>query len=207
MKNKVSFLDSVADNLPKHSQKDLLIVKRKTEYEVWTLKDFKAGSLMLAPVSSEIKQRFWTAGRAAIVKDTFKDNPMVIDGRIRAAFDSKCSFGLFWLVTREKTDKAKNINMEIQYVKAKRTLELEMLDNTIAKIEGDSEQPSIPVVVNKEKVKKHTRLVAGIDTALKRLHEKLEREKEKRNQKDKKTEKTEEDAEPKAKKAKSSKED
>ena len=127
---------------------------------------------------------------------------MVIDGRIRAAPDSNFSFGLFWLVTREKTDKAKNINMEIQYVKANMTLELEMLDRTIAKIERDSEQPSIPVMVNKEKVKKHIRLVAGIDTALKRLHDKLEREKEKRNQKDKKTEETEED--PKAKKAKAS---
>ena len=132
---------------------------------------------------------------------------MVIDGRIRAAPDSKYSFGLFWLATREKTDKAENINMEIQYVKANMTLELEMLDKTIAKIERDSEQPSIPVLVNKEKVKKHTRLVAGIDTALKRLHDKLEKEKERRNQKDDKTEETGEDAEvPKAKKAKLSKE-
>jgi len=81
---------------------DLLVAKRGANYEVWTLRDFKAGSLTLVPESTELKPRFYTADRSVICKNTTDPasedkRPFLIDGRVRAnpECDSKSSFSLF----------------------------------------------------------------------------------------------------------------
>ena len=92
--NAISNLRAVVNEA---TEKDILIVKRGSMHEAWTLREFKAGELVLVPESTEIKQRFYTQERSAICKNTVdptsKDKrPLVIDGPMRAAPSLSCCF-------------------------------------------------------------------------------------------------------------------
>ncbi len=182
LRNLISFtMDSVVKKLPKYTSTDFLVVKRQSQHEVWTLRDFKAGAIMLAPESTEIKPRLWTAGRSAMVKNTtvgVGGRPMVIDGRVRAAPEGKSGFALFWLVTRAyEKDDLKNVNLELKYIES--DLKMNMtVDGHVMTIDNDAaSMPSFPILINPKKVNKHTRLIAKEDLDMKKLAERLEKEK------------------------------
>ena len=59
VKSLVSFaLQSIAYSVENLTDENLLVVKRNDEIELWTLKDFKAESLIMTPDSTELKSRF-----------------------------------------------------------------------------------------------------------------------------------------------------
>ena len=138
---------------------------------------------MLAPESHEIKPRHGTAGRSAIVKNSAHGTdrrPMVIDGRVRAAPSSKSSFALFWLVQRCSDKKDPAINLELTYTHAHLKLNLKFdIDgkkSSFAMENDAADMPSIPILVNPAKIKKHSRLVVKEDLELKKLADELEKE-------------------------------
>eukprot|EP00973_Karenia_brevis_P096126 12430735-Karenia_brevis.AAC.1 len=195
VRNSVAFvLDQLVEQLPQYDATDFLIVKRGNEWEVWTLKDFKPGTIKFAPESTEIKPRYWTANRACLVENTYVApadgglaRPMVLDGRVRASPDSKSAFALFWLVQRQPAkDDQSPVNMELTYVTASLSVDLNIRGKSNKVTYDESTCPSIPVMTNPSKIKKHTRLVIKEDVKLAKLAEKLEAEKGKdKDKKDK----------------------
>ena len=170
-------LDNLVKALPTFTSKDFAIVKRDAELEVWTLRDFKAGTIIFAPEAFEVKPRFWTAGRAAIAKNSYvasgDKRPLVIDGRVRAAPDGKHGFALYWIVQRCAAG-LKEINMEQSYTQADLVLNLTINGEETPIAKNASAMPSIPIIVNPKIVKKHTRLLAKVDQDLHKLTEKYE---------------------------------
>ena len=186
-KNAIQFaLDCIASQLPEYTSKELALVKRKNEVELWTLKDFKAGEIMFAPESTEMKSLFWTKGRSALVKNTCTKvnlgRSLVLDGRVRGSPDGKSGFALFWVVTRtpesDPEAKKKN-NLELTYVDIK--LRMEMKHDGPGKdkvIEKDPDHmPSFPILTNPKKILKNTLLSVAEDADLEKLAKKYEDDK------------------------------
>jgi len=172
-------MDSLQSVLPTYEKEDLLVIKRGSVIEVWTKKPFKAGELAFVPHATEVKPRFYTAGRSTIAKNTAdpvsKDTrPFVIDGRIRGnpAPDTKSKCALFWLVQRLDTDEAaakKHINMELKYVSVgiKGTFHI---GDKPEKFDVDkSEMPKIAIMTNPKTVAANTRLLVAEDQEVKDL--------------------------------------
>ena len=177
-------LDSVVKCLPKFSSDDLAIVKRGGNIEIYTLKDFKAGQIIFAPESHEIKPRHWTAGRSAICLNTNLSPslpPMVLDGRVRASPEGKSAFALFWLVTRKAVSSAKDskdVNMELHYTESSVNVDIKVEHNKEMNLSLDkSKVPSFPLLVNPKPVKKHVKLIVKEDADLNKLAERLEKQK------------------------------
>eukprot|EP00973_Karenia_brevis_P024625 3397492-Karenia_brevis.AAC.1 len=165
-RNLVSFaLDTLVDQLPQYDDKDFLIAKRGSEWEVWTLKDFKPGTIQFAPETTEIKPRFWTANRGCIVEHTKvgQDNrPMVCDGRIRASPDgkSRSAFALFWLVPRQPAKEDQSaVNLELRYVSMSIAVTFEINGKEKDQDWDKDVAPSLPILTNPSKIKKHTKLL------------------------------------------------
>jgi hypothetical protein len=180
---------------------DLLIVKNEGKFQVWTLKDFKAGSLVLIPETTECKARFYTSGRSVICKNTadpLSDDkrPFVLDGRVRGVPNSKSSFSVFWLI--ERIDQVKDVNMSLIYSEISIKTHIDIAGRTYMHELGSAEMPSVPVLVNQKKLAKHTQLFAKIDKDLSTL---MEKQAAKALQEKEKPMKTAED-EPSAKKVK-----
>jgi hypothetical protein len=157
---------------------DILLVKRGAVFEVWTLREFKANSLVLVPETTEIKPRFYTNNRSAIAKNTvdpmsLDKRPFVLDGRVRAnpSSDSKSKFGLFWVVQRSTEPNDKEVNMDLVYTTCSLKATLHIGEKIITQDWNQDDLPSLPVLMNVKKIPKHTRLVAKEDMELKRLVE------------------------------------
>ena len=168
--------------VPKLTADDLIIINRDNKFEVWTAKAFKAGSLMISPLSSEIKDRFWTQGRASLVDNSAALNrdgqkSFVIDGRLRASPPSADtavpgrSFSLFWVIER-LTDE-KECNMTSQVTSANLNFTVTLPQQAVASsIEvAPAEMPQIQIMYNPQDLKKHTRLVALDEKNLKTAYE------------------------------------
>ena len=103
------------------TSKDLLVVSRGSSVEIWTNRDFPAMSLVLAPECSEIKDKYWTAGRSVMAKNGSALHPgpgkkhVVLDGRLRGGVNQDRVFSPFFAVTRDSD--AKKTNMITDYVK------------------------------------------------------------------------------------------
>ena len=104
-------IQKITDVAPKlDSKKDIIIVQKGTDFQVWTLRDFRAGTLMFVPETCELKSRFYSHadGRSVIchgaVDPSCRNRPLVIDGRVRGAPKSKTSFALYWMVERVAAD-------------------------------------------------------------------------------------------------------
>ena len=176
MKTIVQFeLESLLEFLPKYTEKDFCILKRKNDMEIWTLKAFAPETIKLAPFTTEVKERFWTQNRSVIVHHS-GGKPLVLDGRVRASVEGKTPFALFWIVSRAKAEKAHECNLELEYVGAKVSLEFGFGDKTETK--AIDKAPSIPILTNKKAIKKHVKLCCLEDMSLKALYDKQAEEKE-----------------------------
>ena len=196
-------LDHLLAQMPIYGPKDLCVLKRGSRTEVWTMKEFAPGDLQFGPESTEIKARHWSQNRSAIAKNTAsgdkRSRPCVIDGRVRGAVEGKSPFGLFWILRRApKEEKAKQ-NMEIVYTTAEMKLKLDIDGKKVDCDMAIDKMPSIPILVNKNKIKKHTELVTLEDQELQKLYERLEADKEKDEKKRKEAENADEAAKKKHK--------
>ena len=183
------------------SKNDILIMKKSGKYQLWTLREFKAGTLLLAPESLEIKSRFYSQGegRSVIVKGaedaSEKGRPFVIDGRVRGAPSSKTSFALFWMIDRLDPKVASNkklINMSTSNAKIKLSCEIEVEGSKLSSKKSNVSELEIPVLVNEKKISKGVQLFAKADGLINELYSrqladdlKLKRKKEENDAKDK----------------------
>jgi hypothetical protein len=184
VKNIIAFtLDALVQKCPTYTDKDFLLVRRQSQLEIWTLRDFKPKSIVFCPESAEMKPKHWTANRSAIVKK--KDGTvdvgktMVIDGRVRASPDGKTGFALYWIVTRANAkdkDAIQSVNMESTYIEAECKVTVKLKNDTTFNI-NDTEMPCFPVLVNPKKIAKHTRLVACEDADLSKMNALVDKEK------------------------------
>ena len=167
--NTISELVRCGDN-------SILIVKQNNAYQLWTLVDFKAGSLVLVPETTELKPRFYTVGegRSVVCKNvtdpSMDKRPFVMDGRARAAPHSKSSCALFWMV--ERTDENKKVNLVAKQAQTSIKTTVVIGDKTYEQACGHSQMPGIPVLVNEKKISKHTRLFAKTDSEVQQLCDK-----------------------------------
>ena len=166
-----------------YGPEDLLIVKRGSSFEVWTKRAFKPHEIMFIPDTTEIKPRFYTCNRSAIAKNTIDPSstdkrPFVLDGRVRGnpAPDSKSKFTLFWVVQRAEKDEHKLINMQLEYTRFEVNASVTIGDKVIPQKWASDELPSIPVMLNPNKVAAHTRLLAKEDKDIKDLYEKQQKQ-------------------------------
>jgi hypothetical protein len=170
-------LHTVKQALPAFTEDDLTIIKRtnsKSEhFELWTKRAFKANTLVLAPCSTEYKDRYWTQHRAALVGNSqamhpTKNKNIIIDGRLRSVPSKEGrSFALFWVV--ERSAEAKDLNLSQSFVGVDLGCKLNLPGN--AEVEfcmSAATSPQIPVVYNPRDLKANVRLMVGFDAELKR---------------------------------------
>jgi hypothetical protein len=159
------------------TDKDILIVRRGQTVEVWTLRAFKAGALLMTPETTEIKPRFWTKDRGAIVRGSErltpgKDRrPLVLDGRIRGAIAQNKSFSMFWMVQRSDDDTEHNMVMEYPVVTASVDVSLGSIKRKISNDWPKDMFPQCPILINPKKIDASKRLVTAEDEELKELSE------------------------------------
>ena len=173
-------LEALMESLPTFSGKDLQVVHRKTERglwkdELWTKRDFEPQELMLAPVSSQLKETNLMATAHAVValpkqgKGSHPDNTsLALDGRGRTSMAQKGSIdpeehlgSFFWVVGR--TSQQKEANMVMENASFQSTCKVTLPGSKRRKIsfvERDShEMPVLPIMVNKKAIEKHTKLL------------------------------------------------
>ena len=174
-------LEALLEVLPCYTEKDFLIANRKNDKGVWITeihakRDFEAREIQLVPVSSQLKSTHLTQGSNASVtlpkhgRGAHHENQAVaLDGRgnrimaHEGALDDEKHLGaLFWVVARTEDKKAcnmayKNVTWEYQ-VKINSTGS-EAKKRKVVQVDWvSSELPMVPVLVNLEKVPKHTQL-------------------------------------------------
>ena len=104
---------------------------------------------------------------------------IVIDGRVRASPEGKSGFALYWIVTRvsgKSKDDRKLVNMESTYIEAECKLKVKVMEGHTWKIDH-TDMPRFPVLINPQKIPKHTRLVALEDSDLTKMNDLMEKDK------------------------------
>ena len=184
VKAKIKFItESIASGVPTYGPGDLMIVKRNSDFEVWTLKVFKPGELVFLPESGEVKSRFYTVNRSVVVRNTtdpsYKkgDRPYCIDGRVRGnpSPDSKSRFSLFWVVQRVPTGTT-HINMVLKRVTCSIQASISFDGEDIPCNWPAESLPIVPVMTNAEKINKHTRLMIEEDGEVRELDQSQRKE-------------------------------
>ena len=84
---------------------DLCVCERNGKVEVWTLKEFAKNKLIIPAFSTELKERFWTYGKAALCQSDVK-KPLCMDGRLWSKLPKKA----------EKTDTKKAEKTDAEHV-------------------------------------------------------------------------------------------
>jgi hypothetical protein len=146
--------------------------------EAWTARSFAAGELVLVPITTEVKDRYWTANRSTYVEGAEKlaqeyglgRKAVVLDGRLKTAVQdgSGKSFALYWLVISTLAD-TDDPNMIVGSVTASVDVSLTFPHNASPVKMVKRESPGIPVLYNKHPIDKHTRLVACQDAKVREL--------------------------------------
>ena len=170
----------VAECCPDLDTSDLTVVRNGDSYEVWTARDFKAGTLMICPETTEVKQRHFTRTRSALVHTNSGEQGLkqfFLDGRVRSNPESdKHSFSLFYLVTRP--GKADGCSCNLVLEQAAFTIDMTIDHPQAAKPSQGfgwdaSEAPTFPYMVNPAKIPKDTKLLCLQDSAVMAFHDKL----------------------------------
>ena len=174
-------MQAMYDVLPKYKDSDFLVVHRRNQdlkgqwqCEVWTKKDFEPMEIMIAPFSSQLKDTHLMASAHAVVtlpKNGRGAHPangtLALDGRMRNAMapagtlDQDLHTGsLFWMVTR--SSEPKQCNLDLDQVTWEQKVKVSVpayKKRKTESVEWDSaELPAFPVLVNKKKIMKQTRL-------------------------------------------------
>ena len=175
-------IDLLNSQHPTPSEDQLAIVRRGKSYEVWTRKDFPKNSLVIVPYSTEIKDRYWTYGRAvSVVSKQAKAKTLALDGRLHhkpPQSDSDKSFSLFWLLPRTTTKAQSNLTLELAQVHIKTKISLPCKRTYEAACVDDDVK--VPVLTNPVRIPEHTQLVALEDTKLMKKIEETKKEQKKK---------------------------
>ena len=157
---------------------DLLVVKRGAAVEVWTKRDFKKNEIVFAPVSTIVKDHYWTKGRSVLLQGGSALHPshkhFVMEKSTLVAEDEDYTFSLFWAV--ERTNDSSEANLHLVYPK----MEVEasvVLPNGRKAVQADAMHAAAlvpPVLTNQARVGQHTRLVAINDLNLQKIDEEKE---------------------------------
>ena len=95
-------LQQVLQAVPAFTKKDMTIVKVDGRYLVFTQRDFQKHEIALAPETTEVQDKYWTAqsGIATLAQNGPQNHPkgrnMVFSGRLRTTPSSTKPFALFW---------------------------------------------------------------------------------------------------------------
>ena len=167
--------------------------------EVWTLRDFAPGELIIAPWTHEIKDRLYTTGLSVSLKPPEDSAPgnrvLALDGRNRNHLCHQnirkhvpgATGNLFWVVPRT-SDRA-NANLVLAYCHARAENMVVTVDGTPHKTKmTKSTMPQVPVLVNKKAVHGQTMLVAMDDHVISRAREDDKKAKEESDKKAKEAE-------------------
>ena len=172
-------LDCIAKSLPSFGPKDIAICHRQDDksvwhLEAWTLREFAAFELAIAPVSTELKDVHWTRNASAMVT-TSANGPcrhpegktLAFDGRGRTTLASANFAGatsgekrgvLFWVVPRTSTKTEANLRLESVAVALSGSFKLPNSGKR-QKVEYlETDTPQVPVMVNPSAIAKHVRL-------------------------------------------------
>ena len=159
--------------VPQYDAKtDFLVAKRGAAVEVWTKRAFKKHEIIFAPVSTVVKDHYWTKGRPVLLQGGSALHPshkhFVIERERVRAEDVSATFALFWAV--ERTDASSEANLHLQYpqmgVAASVVLPNEKKAVAAAATHAAALVP--PVLTNKTPVAKYTRLVASTTSTCRR---------------------------------------
>jgi hypothetical protein len=161
--------------------------------EVWTKTDFEPLELQLGPFSSQLKDTHLMAACHAVVGLPKhgrgahpEDQSLALDGRGKTqmagkgALDSEEHHGSFyWMVTR--TSNITEANMSLENVTFEHQMKVSLpapKRRQVNTVQWEySELPTLPILVNKKAIKKHTKLLV------------FQEEKKKEDKKDKKGDK------------------
>jgi len=178
-------LRMVMEQAPVFTAKDLMVVERASQdgkdsiQEVWTLRCFEKGELILVPVAHLMFDKLWTKDQCASVRMPENGHfawptrrTVGLDGRHQGPIDQDGSGTLFWNVTRTDDQDASNLLLEFTQVT------FGEVDVTFPRAKrqriyyGIQDTPQIQVLVNPKAIKQHTMLVALEDKTIKRAQEK-----------------------------------
>jgi hypothetical protein len=182
-------MEMVMGRMPEYWEgEDLGVVSRMNQNgvprtEVWTLKAFAPGKLMFAPYSNELKDRLYTQTASVHVglpNGALPENRMLaLEGRGKTHLyhgDAKHHVAqatgcMFWAIDRTTDATMANLVLEYCEVSSKEVMvHVPGLESKAVKFSRTS-FPRVPVLVNKDKVAKHTKLVAMEDHVIKRVRE------------------------------------
>ena len=157
------------------------------ETELWTNRSFEPLEIQLAPCSTQIKETHLMATAHAIVtlprhgRGAHPDNAsLALDGRGRTkmaikdmADSEEHSGSLYWLVTRVEDMKLANLEQEMITWKQQIHVDLPARGPGSKKRKTETmewaaaELPSLPILVNKQALQKHTLLQVHLKKAKK----------------------------------------
>ena len=154
------------------TEKELLIVRREKEVEVWTLVPFAKNKLILVPYATEIKDKYWTYGKSIGVHiQGLAPKNLALDGRLfnkpPSKEESDKAFRMFWALQRTTEKKSANLTLQMVDVTIQVSVELPS-KRKYSDAFGDG-AVKVPILVNEEKIAANTRLVAMDDVALIKL--------------------------------------
>ena len=168
----------VHERMPKFTDKDLGVLHRVNAHgakrvEVWTLRAFKNGEIVLSPVTSEVKTRMHTHNASVRVQtpqgSVLENRLLALDGRGKTHLshgnpeqhEPVATGSLFWAM--ERTSKAEEANMTLYmanvYIPEIKVTIPGTAQHT-AHLKKDGGFPCVPVLKNTKALKMHTRLVA-----------------------------------------------
>jgi flagellar biosynthesis GTPase FlhF len=176
-------LQSLYEVLPTYTDKDLVVCNRQNDKggwktELWTARPFAAEELIFAPLSSALKDSHLTDLKNAVVGIPKygcgkhpQDQALALDGRGRYTIAHAGSLdgteytgSLFWLVSR--TSAMERANMSLENVSWEHTVKVSLPLKSGKKraVEWASKDlPTIPVLMNKQKIEAHMRLAVFHD--------------------------------------------
>ena len=172
-------LEALTEALPMFTDKDLVVVHRRSEKglwkdEVWTNGAFQRLELQLGPFSSQLKDTHLMVSGHAVVglpkhgRGAHPDHQsLALDGRGKNQMAAKGSLdeeehqgSLFWMVTR--TSKASEANLTMEDITFEHQVSVNLPGPKRRKITRvhweTADLPTIPILVNNRDLKKHTKL-------------------------------------------------
>ena len=136
------------------------------------MQDIAKQKLVLVPFSTEVKDKYWTTGRAVAVKQsTVQCKTLALDGRLHwkppATGEEKKTFSIFWTIPRVQKKSDANLLLEWASVHVSTSVSLPCK----RKYEANpvSKDIQVPVLVNPQKIPEHTQLFAMDDIALQKV--------------------------------------
>lgn len=177
-------MQAVLESLPSFGPADLAIIHRETlrggwKTEVWTKRRFAPRELLVACVSSEIRERVWSKNTTVFVglpehgAGRHPEGKKVgVDGRHRTVMASAGTLEehekagtLFGVI--ERSSEPDDCNLSLEQVQWSASCEVRLAGGKKRKFSAEFDSaglPAIPLLANEKAIPEHTRLVARAET-------------------------------------------